>query len=41
MDIGIDVGPVDITYKPPFPFTGKIDKVTIDLSAPDGTIGRK
>jgi arylsulfatase len=32
MDIGRDVGsPVDFTYKLPFPFTGKIEKVTIDL----------
>jgi hypothetical protein len=32
MDIGMDVGsPVDFTCKLPFPFTGKIEKVTIDL----------
>jgi arylsulfatase len=32
MDIGMDVGsPVDFTYKLPFRFTGKIEKVTIDL----------
>jgi arylsulfatase len=32
LDIGEDVGsPVDFTYKPPFKFTGKIEKVTIDL----------
>jgi hypothetical protein len=31
-DVGEDVGsPVDFTYKPPFRFTGTIDKVTIDL----------
>jgi len=31
-DVGEDVGsPVDFTYKPPFKFTGMIDKVTIDL----------
>ena len=31
-DIGEDSGsPVDSTYTPPFKFTGKIDKVTIDL----------
>ena len=31
-DIGEDTGsPVDATYTPPFKFTGKIDKVTIDL----------
>jgi len=33
---------VDFTYRPPFPFTGRIDKVTVDLgSAGDGTVGRK
>jgi arylsulfatase len=32
LDIGIDVGsPVDFNYKPPFAFTGKIDKVTFNL----------
>jgi arylsulfatase len=32
MDIGMDVGsPVDFTYKPPFRFTGKIEKVTVEL----------
>jgi arylsulfatase len=32
MDIGMDVGsPVDFTYKLPFKFTGKIDKVTMEL----------
>jgi arylsulfatase len=32
MDIGMDVGsPVDFTYKLPFEFTGKIDKVTYEL----------
>jgi arylsulfatase len=31
-DVGEDVGsPVDFTYKPPFKFTGTIDKVAIDL----------
>jgi Sulfatase len=31
-DIGEDSGsPVDFTYTPPFRFTGKIDKVTLDL----------
>jgi arylsulfatase len=31
-DIGMDVGsPVDFTDKLPFKFTGKIDKVTIEL----------
>jgi hypothetical protein len=43
MDVGEDVGSaVDFTYKPPFKFTGTIDKVTVNLSGPeDGTIGRK
>ncbi|HEY7157019.1 MAG TPA: arylsulfatase [Gemmataceae bacterium] len=32
MDIGMDVGSaVDFTYKLPFPFTGKIKKVTVEL----------
>jgi hypothetical protein len=32
LDIGEDVGsPVDFTYKLPFKFTGKIDKVTFEL----------
>jgi arylsulfatase len=32
LDIGMDVGsPVDFAYKLPFPFTGKIDRVTIEL----------
>jgi arylsulfatase len=32
MDIGMDAGsPVDFTYKVPFKFTGKIEKVVIDL----------
>ena len=32
MDIGMDVGsPVDFTYKLPFKFTGKIEKVKIEL----------
>jgi hypothetical protein len=32
LDIGEDVGsPVDFTYKPPFPFTGEIEKVTFEL----------
>jgi hypothetical protein len=32
LDVGMDVGsPVDFTYKLPFAFTGKIDKVTIAL----------
>jgi hypothetical protein len=32
LDVGMDVGsPVDFTYKLPFAFTGKIEKVKIDL----------
>lgn len=32
LDIGQDVGsPVDYTYNPPFKFTGKIEKVTVEL----------
>jgi arylsulfatase len=32
LDVGMDVGsPVDFTYKLPFAFTGKIEKVTVDL----------
>ena len=32
LDVGIDTGsPVDFTYKPPFAFTGKIEKVTVEL----------
>ena len=32
VDIGLDVGsPIDFTYKLPFAFTGKIEKVTIEL----------
>ena len=37
LDIGMDVGsPVDFTYKLPFKFTGKIEKVTIDLLSAAG-----
>jgi arylsulfatase A-like enzyme len=39
-DIGEDTGsPVDYSYKPPFQFTGKLGKVTVDLK-PEGTGGR-
>jgi arylsulfatase len=32
LDIGEDVGsPVDFSYKLPFKFTGKIEKVTVEL----------
>lgn len=38
LDIGMDVGsPVDFTYKPPFTFTGKIERVTIDLKPQGGS----
>jgi hypothetical protein len=34
LDVGMDVGsPVDFTYKLPFAFTGRIEKVKIDLGA--------
>jgi arylsulfatase len=33
LDIGMDTGSaVDFTYKPPFKFTGTIEKVEIDLA---------
>jgi len=43
LDIGEDIGsPVDFTHKPPFPFTGRIEKVTVDLGgSADGTVGKK
>ena len=32
MDVGMDTGaPVDFTYQLPFAFTGRIEKVTIEL----------
>jgi arylsulfatase len=32
IDVGMDIGsPIDFTYALPFAFTGKIDKVTIEL----------
>lgn len=32
LDVGMDGGsPVDFTYQPPFPFTGRIEKVTVEL----------
>ena len=32
MDIGLDTGtPIDFTYHPPFAFTGRIEKFTIEL----------
>jgi arylsulfatase A-like enzyme len=39
-DVGEDTGsPVDYSYKPPFKFTGKLGKVTVELK-PEGTGGR-
>jgi arylsulfatase len=36
VDIGMDIGsPVDFTYKLPFAFTGKIDKVNVKLGQLD------
>jgi arylsulfatase len=36
LDIGMDIGsPIDFTYDLPFAFTGKIEKVTIDLKPVD------
>jgi arylsulfatase len=36
IDIGMDIGsPVDFTYKLPFAFTGKIEKVNIKLGPVD------
>jgi arylsulfatase len=41
MDIGMDVGSaVDFTYQPPFPFTGTIEKVTIELKGGVGQASR-
>ena len=32
LNVGLDRGaPVDFTYKPPFKFTGKLDRLTVDL----------
>jgi hypothetical protein len=40
LDIGEDVGsPVDFTYKLPFAFTGKIEKVTIELKSGESGAG--
>ena len=37
LDIGMDIGsPIDFTYELPFAFTGKIEKVTIDLLSSAG-----
>ena len=36
LDVGLDAGsPIDFTYKLPFAFTGKIEKVRIKLGKPD------
>jgi arylsulfatase len=40
LDVGMDIGsPVDFTYKVPFAFTGKIEKVKIDLGASQASVG--
>lgn len=40
LDIGEDVGSaVDYTYKPPFRFTGTVDKVTIELKGSESGAG--
>jgi arylsulfatase len=32
LDVGMDVGsPVDFTYEMPFAFTGKIEKIAVEL----------
>jgi arylsulfatase A-like enzyme len=39
LDVGMDVGsPIDFTYQLPFAFTGKVDKVEIELK-PERTVG--
>ena len=42
-DIGEDTGsPINYSYSPPFNFTGKLGKVTVDLKPGDtGTVGRQ
>ncbi len=36
VDIGMDVGsPIDFTYQLPFAFTGRIEKVTVELKPAD------
>jgi hypothetical protein len=40
LDVGMDIGsPVDFTYKLPFAFAGRIEKVKIDLGAPQTALG--
>ena len=40
-DIGEDTGsPIDFSYSPPFNFTGKLGKVTVDLKPGDTRHGR-
>jgi arylsulfatase len=42
LDVGMDIGsPIDFTYKLPFPFTGKIEKVKIDLGAPQAAADKQ
>ena len=39
-DIGEDTGsPIDFSYTPPFRFTGKLGKVTVELKGDGGTVG--
>ena len=39
-DIGEDTGtPIDFSYTPPFKFTGKLGKVTVELKSEGGTVG--
>jgi arylsulfatase len=42
LDVGMDVGsPVAFTYKLPFAFTGRIEKVKIDLGAAEASRKRE
>jgi arylsulfatase len=39
MDIGMDVGsPIDFTYQLPFKFTGRIEKVTVEIDGPTAKV---
>lgn len=40
LDVGLDRGaPVDFTHKPPLAFTGRLDRVTVDLQSAGGSHG--
>ena len=40
-DVGRDdISPVSSAYRSPFPFTGRIETVTIEITKPEGVIGR-